>query len=262
MGGNNYSKTVQNITQKTLVDAGTEVMRNNTSYTSQVVNANQNVAVSIQNSTINCPISIDQTQNVTVELVNEFSADTQSKLENKMDELMETSILNAVDQTNQGLAFGRQNTSISESTVNMIKDYDFSTKIAEASVNRANQEVSNIQDVDFEVIDSEINCPPGEGITIRQTINLEAIFSNAFKTTALSEISNDITTKSVLDIENQVTQKNAGLLNFPDLFGFLGGLLALMSGVIWIKLAIAIIKYMSSRNRARQRISFVQPKIK
>jgi len=270
MGGSNYSKTVNKLTQKNLIDASSRIVSENLNYIENNSNTAQDIFLQFTDSEINCPININQVQTVVAEVISQFTAEQTSDLKKTIDAELVSALKNATEQTNEGIGFGQSNTSVTENTQTFISRTDASTEILQNTANDIEQIINASQNIKFIVENSTINCEGGT-IDIRQNMNVKNTINNVVNSTQFNTIATDIETRTNLSTDNQTTQKNSGLLAFGPLFAALGGIIsalgALMAGLLGFKILMYALKFGAAREEKKvkqteQQTSLIQSTMK
>lgn len=243
MGGNSSKSDVENFRQN-VIDASVKIMQKTITYTNDETLSQANNTVTIERSTVQCPVFvISQDMVVENRVYNEMTDTQATTLKNELDAQMEDIINKTIDQSVSGLAIGTFNRSKAKSK-NIVKMFmDLSSNISKETKTVFNNSVRAISEQDLKIVDSAITCVIPEnriegdetpGFYIRQSVNLTNVMDNVVSAQKLNDIINDVEIEQSLidttDVSGTVEGVGLGsiimiivliLFSIPLLFGIM-----------------------------------------
>lgn len=261
--GSNTSSNITRSTKTFMLDASNDISNENISTTKNIVDSSQQQTLEINNSTLNeCGISLLQTATIILETVNEMTVETATDIANDISNSFDAQVTNAIDQSNSGIALGKNNSSTIVTETSSTSISDLSTRIANTVKNQVDQQASVSQDQQVVINDSTINCD-GDTIEFIQNSNVEARLANTLESEQVTDIFNQLEDSLKVTVDNQVTQSNSGIL--PDIGGIISKLIGLLTGLVMTKTIIITVfkglnKLLKTKGRNERRLALINRK--
>lgn len=235
--GANVSKQETDVFKKNVTDASVEIMNKTLSYSNNRALGSAVQKVTFVGSTICGGVNIEQGLIVESRVFNEMSDQQESQLQMTLENQMESIINKTLEQTNSKFNLAQVNKNSLEATTRSEVYNDLSTTIAKETQQVFNNDVSAVALQDIEFMDTVVTCIPGgsdgQGVTVRQNINLINVVKNVMKSEKVDQVIAEAIDKLDFTEDTMVTASNTGVSVISDLAGLASAVTApLIVGIV------------------------------